>query len=138
MTATKAIAFISPSIVEAVQSNITAEAPIACDLEREDRRKNWQDLIDHKLIEWGRSPDRFVDENVEAPSGTTIRQAIELAEQFRDQGFIPPDSIVPDANGGIVFERRENGESEVFHVWDDGNVEYQRFVGTRLVERWAF
>ncbi len=47
----------------------------------------------------------------------------------------PPTSVVPDVNGGIVFERRENGITEVFHVWEDNTLEYQCFEGTHLVER---
>ncbi len=139
MAATKPMPFISPSIVEAVQTNIDAEAPTTRDSERDDEsREKWQELIDRKLIEWGRDPSQFDDEGVEPPSREIIRLAIALAEQFRDDGLTPPDSVVPDANGGIVFERRENDVSEVFHVWDDGTVEYQRFHGTRLVERWTF
>jgi hypothetical protein len=60
-----------------------------------------------------------------------------MAQVFRDKGFTPPDSVVPDPNGGIVFERRAQEMSEVFHLWDDGTVEYRRFQSTRLVERWT-
>ncbi len=93
------------------------------------------DLIDQKLIEWECDPSQLSDEGVEPPSGETILTAIEWAKHFRKDGKPSPDSVVPDANGGIVFERREKGVSEVLHVWDDGSVEYQRFHGTRLVER---
>jgi hypothetical protein len=72
---------------------------------------------------------------VEAPDGQIIGLAIAVAEWFRDQGDPAPDSVVPDPNGGIVFERRENGSSEVVQIWDDGHVEYMRFEGTRLVAR---
>lgn len=136
MPPTRPMPFISPSIVEAVQTNIDADAPVTCDFERDDEsREKWQNLIDQKLIEWGRDPSQFDDEGVEPPSREIIRLAIELAEHFRDDGLTPPDSVVPDANGGIVFERRESDVSEVVHVWDDGTVDYQRFQGTRLVER---
>ncbi len=54
---------------------------------------------------------------------------------FAKRDFQLPDSIVPDPNGGIVFERREGKVSEVLHVWDDGSAEYMRFRGTQLVER---
>ena len=53
-------------------------------------------------------------------------------------GSPPPTSVVPDANGGIVFERRRNNLSEVLHVWDDGKVEYQCFHGTDLIKRLSF
>ena len=95
----------------------------------------WQDLIDYKLLEWGRNPDQFDDENVEPPTRSTILLAIALAQALSDLGVPPADSVVPDPNGGIVFDRREGEAYEVFHIWEDGTVEYHRFLGTSLVER---
>jgi hypothetical protein len=100
-------------------------------------REGWQEIIDRKLIEWGRDPARLEDEGVEPPTKETLQRAIHLAEAFRDEGLPNPNSVVADPNGGIVFERRERNMSEVFHLWDDGSMEYQRFEGTRLVERRA-
>ena len=139
MEATEQDAFISSPINSGVQrTHVTADVSATRDFERDEKsREKWQELIDHKLIEWGRNPSQFDDEGVEPPSGEIILQAIELAEQFRDKELTPPDSVVPDANGGIVFERRGGDVSEVFHVWDDGTIEYQCFQGTRLRERWA-
>lgn len=129
---------ISPSIRDAGQTNIDTESPAIRDVEREQGyRERWQRLIDHKLIEWGRDTSQIDDEDVEPPSAEIIGLAITLAEQLKTQGITPPDSIVFDPNGGIVFERQEGDVSEVFHVWDDGEVEYRRFYGTRLVERWT-
>lgn len=101
----------------------------------DEARNAWQRLIDSTLTKWEWDISQFDDEGIEPPSRQIVRLAIDLAEGFRDQGLPAPDSVVPDPNGGIVFERRENGLSEVFHVWEDGSVEYQRFQGTRLVER---
>ena len=101
----------------------------------EARRKTWQRLIDRQLLEWLRDPSQIEDEGLDAPSATIIRLSLDLAESFRDRGLPAPASIVPDPNGGIVFERREGDVSEVFHVWDDGSVEYLRFHETQLVER---
>jgi hypothetical protein len=98
-------------------------------------RHAWQHLIDYRLIEWGSNPTQFDDEGVEPPSRETITHAIKLAQRFQAQGFPAPDSVVPDANGGIVFERREKDVTEVLHVWSDGGAEYHHFHGTRLVER---
>ena len=98
-------------------------------------RERWQDVIDRKLIEWGRSPSPIEDMGVDPPTKETIQRAIRLAETLRDEGVPAPESVVPDPNGGIVFERREGNLAEVYHFWDDGTIEYQRFEGTRLVER---
>lgn len=98
-------------------------------------RESWQEAIDRKLIEWGLASTPLEDTGVDRPTKETIQRAIRLAETFRDEGFPAPESVVPDPNGGIVFERREGDVAEVCHVWDDGTTEYQRFEGTRLVER---
>ncbi len=124
---------VSPKVVS---TNADTQLPVmSIEAGFQAARTAWQRLIDFSLIEWGRDPDRFTDEGVEAPDGQIIALAIAVAERYRDQGYAAPDSVVPDPNGGIVFERRENGSSEVIHVWDDGHVEYMRFEGTRLVAR---
>ena len=136
MQVAKANPFVSPSLLEAVQTDVDTQSPMTREQGPEDRsRASWQNLIDHKLIEWGRDPGQFDDEGVEAPTRETIRLAIVWAQALRDAGFAPPDNVVPDPNGGIVFERREKEVSEVFHIWDDGSVDYCYFRGTRLVER---
>jgi hypothetical protein len=101
----------------------------------EANRQAWQHLIDYRLINWGSHPNQLADVGVDPPSRETIDRAISLAKRFQERGFPPPDSVVPDANGGIVFERREQDIAEVLYVWDDGTAEYQRFQGTELVER---
>lgn len=98
-------------------------------------RENWQEVIDRKLIEWGCTSSALEDIGVDPPTIETVRQAIRLAETFRDEGFPGPDSVILDPNGGIVFERRDGETAEVCHLWDDGSIEYQRFDGTRLAER---
>ena len=117
-------------------TNAGAELPTVRDKDQvEAVRHAWQHWIDYRLIEWGSNPSQFADEGVEPLSSETIGRAIELARTYQSQGIPAPDSIVPDANGGIVFERREQDIVEVLHVWSDGTREYLRFQGTRLVER---
>jgi hypothetical protein len=136
MLATKPTPFISPPLRDAVPTGVDTASPVTRDYGREDSsREAWQHLIDYRLIEWGRDPTPLEDVGVEPPSGEVVRLAVELAQAFRDAHFPPPNNVVPDPNGGIVFERRETDVSEAYHVWDDGTVEYQRFHGTRLVER---
>ena len=123
----------SPNLLSA---NVDSERPTVRDKDRVDAfRRGWQQLIDYRLIEWGWSSDLLDDDGVEPPCRETITRAIELAQRFRSEGFPPPDSVVPDANGGIVFERRELDVTEVIHIWGTGDAEYQQFQGTRLVER---
>lgn len=133
---------ISLPVGRAVQTRVDSESPATRETSRDqgdrDRqiRERWQKLIDEKLLEWLRDPCEVQDEGIEQPSGTILRLAIDLAEKFRDDGLAPPDRVVPDPNGGILFERRADGVTEVFHIWeDDGTVEYQRFDNSKLVDR---
>jgi hypothetical protein len=119
---------------EAVRTNADTESPMS---RGDDPFHKWHALIDYKLVDWAFEPGQFDEEGIEPPTRQVIVKAIELAKRLQDMGLAPPDFVVPDPNGGIVFERRENGVSEVFHVWEDGTVEYQRFQGAHLVERWA-
>lgn len=106
------------------------------DARREEARRDaWQRLIDGKLLAWLRDPGQLEDDGIDAPTATIVRLSLDWAEQWRDEGLPAPNSIVPDPNGGIVFERREGNVSEALHVWDDGSAEYMRFRGTQLVER---
>jgi len=95
----------------------------------------WQRVIDDTLIEWGSKPEEYADDGVDPPNAEVVSLAIEYANRFRLSGLAAPDSVVMDANGGIVFERRTKSGSEVFHFWDDGSVEYQLFDHCKLIER---
>lgn len=118
---------------DSVRTDADTQSPMSRD---DDAYEKWHTLIDYTLVDWALEPGQFDDEEIEPPTRQTVAQAIELAKRLQNMGLAPPDSVVPDPNGGIVFERRENGVCEVLHVWDDGTVEYQRFQGTHLVERW--
>lgn len=127
---------ISPPLHEPVRTRADTASPATINTQRGNHfREEWQKLIDHRLLVWLRDPSDLEDEGVEQPSPTILRLAIDWAEKCRDDGLPPPDSIVPDANGGIVFERRQNEEAEVFYLWEDGTLEYHRFHDTHLVER---
>ena len=109
-------------------------SPSMIDARREEAwREAWRRLIDEKLLEWLRDPSQLEDVGIDAPTATVVRLSLDLAERFREEGFPAPDSIVPDPNGGIVFERREGNVSEILHVWDDGSAEYMRFVTVNTI-----
>lgn len=87
------------------------------------------------LIEWGAGMAEFDDEGVEPPDQEILRTAYQWAQKFRDDLVPPPDAVVPDPNGGIVFERHQGDATDVLHFWDDGDIEYRRVEGTELVQR---
>ncbi len=135
MPATSSSPVMSPPLRDSVETNVDAGAPSARASREIANREAWQDLIDHQLVEWGWDVDRFEDEGIEPPTRETVQLAIAVASALRDDGLAPPTCVVPDVNGGIVFERRVNGEVEIYHIWDDGMVEYQQVHGTQIVKR---
>lgn len=136
MPLTKSSPFISTSLRDAVSTSVAMEAPITRDYGRTDKAsEEWQILIDYQLIEWGRDPGQLEDEDMQPPSKNTIQQAIWLAGALNKAGFAPPTRIVPDAHGGIVFERQEGNLFESIRLSSDGSAEYCFFKNSRLVER---
>lgn len=127
--------FDCKSLRDVVSTDVDLELPITGAPARDDTaREKWPRLID-QLLEWYSDPSQLDDEGVDPPTEGTIRQAIVLLQALKNGQKAAPDSVVLDPNGGIVIERREKGVSEVFHVWDDGTLEYCRFQDARLVER---
>jgi hypothetical protein len=133
MLATKSSSSMADSFADVVGTRAEADSPITPLVESDSQK--WDRVVDERLIEWGRRPDLLSDDGIEPPSGAVIQKAFLLARQLKERGLPAPDTVSPDPNGGIVFERRAEDVAETFHVWEDGAVEYFRFQGTRLVER---
>lgn len=69
------------------------------------QRTCWQAIIDGKLIEWGRNSLHGSDvEEVVPPSKLSVTTAAQIACIMRDRSGFPPTTVVPDGDGGIVFE----------------------------------
>lgn len=96
----------------------------------------WQRVIDEKLLLWLHRPELLEDDDQIPPTGTVLRIAMDIAEKFRDADAPPPAKVIVDANGGIVFERREADEAQVIHIWDDQTVDFLKFRGSQLVSRY--
>jgi hypothetical protein len=98
-------------------------------------REGWQRVVD-KLDDWLRNPAQLEDEGIDQPTGRIVRIALDIAEQYREADvFAPPDRVIPDPNGGIVFETEDGALLYVVQIWDDASVEYMKFDGTHLVQR---
>ncbi len=102
------------------------------------RHAGWEDSINNKLIEWGRSPGRIDEDDLEMPSLTAVEQASKLALRFRDNDALPPERALPDGEGGIVFERNAGNVLEVIEFRFDGTTEYTRFEDCQLQVRRTF
>src|SRR4051794_34964944 len=78
----------------------------AAQVEDNDTQRAWQRLIDQLQL-WSSDRSQLADDGVDPPSEQILERALLLARQSQQRGLPPPSSIVPDANGGIVMERRD-------------------------------
>jgi hypothetical protein len=95
----------------------------------------WQELIDNKLIEWGRDPSTLEVDDFPLPSVATIGLACRIATILRDQNQPPPQRVCPDTEGGIAFER---GVGRIFmsiRIRPSGQVEMTTFEDGQLLSR---
>ena len=98
-------------------------------------RHEWQELIEERLIEWGRNSSEVEDDEMPMPSRTTVGVAIQVARKLRDQGDPPPTRIAPDAHGGIVFEHQAGPMFESVRISADNSVEHCLFKDCRMLNR---
>lgn len=108
---------------------------------REEHRRRWQGIIDEKLVEWGRDPEELADDDLVPPSHAAVDSAVQEAQVWRDaresdDEFVPlPQWVVPNGDGGIVFEWREGSIARVIEILDDGSVDCAIFEDNKLVSR---
>ncbi|MHB8900103.1 MAG: hypothetical protein ACYC6Y_15245 [Thermoguttaceae bacterium] len=96
---------------------------------------DWHALIDNSLIAWSCNPSLCEDEGLTPPSENVIHTALQWAQVFVQQNLPAPDRVVPDPDGGIVFERHVGAMVEVLHIWDDASVEIYRLQDGHMIER---
>ena len=117
-----------------VQTGAADDASLAVSAPgREANQEGWQRIIDADLVEWGRDPSQLEDENITAPSRVIIARASALAIGLRDEGWPPPNRVVPSGDGGIVLERWSGSVFESIEVRDDGAIVVSLFEDSRLV-----
>jgi hypothetical protein len=119
-----------------VGTNGKGDAAPAELLHSDEARTAWQRLIDEKLIEWGRHPEQFEDEDgYKAPSADNLVRATEFITFCRDHGVGPALRMAPDGDGGVVFEWYEGAFCRYVEIHADGSMEYLVFEDARLLVR---
>jgi hypothetical protein len=125
--------FKNPSPIDAI--GVTVDEPNSIST-REDRAA-WQRLIDDNLIEWGRHPEQFEDEDgYKAPTADNLVRATEFIAFCRDRALIPPLRMAPDGEGGIVFQWKDIPPFYYYvEIHADGNTELLIFQDCQLMVR---
>lgn len=94
----------------------------------------WENIIDYKLVEWGRDPSILEEDDLIPPTGEAIDVSIEVAMQLLKNGNPPPMRVVPDRDGGVVFERWSGPLTVSIIVSRTGSVEVLLWNGSRIVK----
>lgn len=115
-------------------------APAAAEIASltKEARNAWQRLIDEQLIEWGRRPEQFEDEDgYQAPAPDVLAQATKLVAYCRDHGVLPPLRMAPDGEGGIIFDWKNSDPPlhVIAQIHADGVMEMLEFLDCNLVAR---
>lgn len=98
----------------------------------------WQEVIDEKLIEWGRDPGQLAEDDLIPPTRESVQRATRIALAFRDDGDPPPLRVVPDGDGGIVLERWRDSLTESIEIDAQGVAEYVVCRHGRVTQRSRF
>ena len=96
-------------------------------------RLGWQKVILGRLTHWDGAGGAAEIGGFKPPSHDVLAVAYRVAAHSRNAGTPPPDQVVPDGDGGLVFERRDGSRFQSMHVYDDLAIELDSFEGGRLV-----
>lgn len=126
---------LAECVTSAQRTGVAADESLASVAMRDRDREGWQHAIDTCLIEWGRNPSAVQDEGIQPPTANSLSRACELATAMRNAAEPRPLRVVPDGEGGVVFERRAGELFERLEVDSDGKIEYAILKNFQLVYR---
>ncbi len=85
------------------------------------------------LAEWARDPEGLEEDGLLPPSPAALGAAVRLVKALDSKTMPPLQWLVPNGDGGIVFEWRQDSFAEKIEILDDGSVTYAYFEHTRLM-----
>ena len=100
-----------------------------------ENRDGWNNVTDETIIEWGCRYAGVKDDDLEWPTRDVLAAAYELARKLQEANVPVPSNIVPNGEGGIVFEWRHGPILRVIEGDKDGSFEFLEFRQSRLVIR---
>jgi hypothetical protein len=105
----------------------------------EDNKAAWEAVVD-RLVEWGCAPEQLAEDGITPPTRRALAMAGRIVAGMRKLNAEAPVRmvamrVVPDGNGGVVFETGGVQVFETIEIDEDGSAEYQMFAGHKLVDR---
>jgi hypothetical protein len=102
---------------------------------KEAQEKGWDNIVDNKLIEWAVTRKDFELEGLLGPSCEAISCAYELVNQMRKNLWPLPTGVIPDGEGGIVFENRQDPIYQRIEIDQGGRAYLATFDDFQLMDR---
>lgn len=102
---------------------------------REALAADWNTIVDDKLIEWGNTRSEFEVEGLVGPSREALGTAFDFVKHMRRNGWPLPTGVIPDGEGGVVFENRHDPLYQRIEIDEDGRVCLATFHNCQLMER---
>ncbi len=99
-----------------------------------DEHNAWETVVE-QLRRWTGDPRQLSDEGVEAPTSEVLATAAAMADVLRDAGVEPPDHLIPNGDGGIVFRWRSGQRAWSIELDSDGSLESYLLQQGKLVWR---
>ena len=135
MTRITANSTLSTPVIPKSATSIVEEEILSYS-ERETNRFAWQDIMDYKLLEWVFHPELLEDDGLVAISPKIISEACKFCRL--ESGNPVPSNVVPNGDGGIVFEWKEGSYFRTIEFLADGSKEDCLFIDSHLKHRQRF
>lgn len=101
------------------------------------RQSKWMDCVE-TIRGWTKELPDWDEDEIEVPTKEAMRRAISTALGLCDHGWPEPTRAVPDGEGGVVFEHRDDGLYEALTISESDFAQLDRFVDSRLVKSLRF
>ena len=94
----------------------------------------WQRVLE-LLSAWDGKQSLRDEDGIEWPAPAVVELARRLAISLQRQKFRPPTRLVPNGEGGIVFECQQERDLQTIEIEADGAIELCRFNDAKLTDR---
>lgn len=100
-------------------------------------KAGWEEIID-TLSTWADDVSVLEDDGVIPPSYPIIRKALSLSHTLMARGWAAPLRVVPNAEGGVVFERKDKDFFEEIELEQEGTAEIRIYQDFKIIIRQPF